>query len=72
MQSSPNTRSLRRSENGEAQVLAPKVYPLEQVTSAIEELGERDELRGRLDYALGELKRRDEVQQALRRWWFRG
>jgi hypothetical protein len=53
-------------------VLAPKVYPLEQVTSAIEELGERDELRGRLDYALGELKRRDEVQQALRRWWFRG
>ncbi len=32
-------------------------------------LSERDDYKKRLDYALAELKRRDEVQQAPRRWW---
>ena len=34
-------------------------------------LSERDDYKKRLDYALEELRKRDEVQQP-RRWWFRG
>ena len=35
-------------------------------------LKERDDLKRRNDYLLAELRRRDEVQQQPRRWWFRG
>ena len=35
-------------------------------------LSERDDYKRRLDYALGELRRRDEVQRRPRWWWFRG
>lgn len=35
-------------------------------------LSERDDLRRRLDYALAELRKRDEMRQQPRRRWFRG
>lgn len=35
-------------------------------------LKERDDLKRRNDYLLAELRKRDEVLQQPRRWWFRG
>ena len=35
-------------------------------------LSERDDYKRRLDYALGERWKRDEMLQQQRRWWFRG
>ena len=32
-------------------------------------LSERDDYKRRLDYALAELRKRDEIQQQPRRWW---